>query len=100
MVESTLLVTKPGALTYSEAATVQIPTVLYSPIPGQEEANATYMQSKGCARWVKTSDAMVETVAELLDDPAELGKMSQACMMCHRDGARIVGQGSNGPAQP
>lgn len=46
MVRSSLLVTKPGALTCTEAATVQVPTVLYSPIPGQEEANASYMQQK------------------------------------------------------
>ena len=92
MVYSTLLVTKPGALTCSEAATIQVPTVLYSPIPGQEEANATYMQGKGCARWVKTHGDMMNTVSDLLDHPEELEQMSRACTMCHRDGARIVGQ--------
>ena len=91
MVRATLLVSKPGALTCSEAATVQIPTVLYSPIPGQEEANATYMQEKKCARWVKTSEDMVSTVSSLLDRPDELQQMSQACKTCHCNGAQIVG---------
>ena len=53
MARATLLVTKPGALTCTEATTVQVPTVLYSAIPGQEEANASYLQHKGCAYWVR-----------------------------------------------
>jgi processive 1,2-diacylglycerol beta-glucosyltransferase len=92
MVHATLLVTKPGALTCTEAATVRVPTVLYSPIPGQEEANATYMQKKGCARWVKHSEDLVSTVEELIDDAEELRQMSQASTACHRYGAQIVGK--------
>lgn len=92
MVHATLLVTKPGALTCTEAATVQVPMVLYSPIPGQEEANATYMQKKGCARWVKHSEELVSTVSELMTNPEELRHMSQASVACHRYGAQIVGK--------
>lgn len=90
MVAASLLVTKPGALTCTEAATVQVPMVLYSPIPGQEEANATYMQEKGCACWVKGQDNMTSCVADLLRHPEKLQAMSKASVSCHRDGAAII----------
>ena len=90
MVQSSLLVTKPGALTCTEAASLQVPMVLFSPIPGQEEENATYMQQKGCARWVKDQDDLVVAVAELMTHPDELCTMSRAGLACHRDGARII----------
>ena len=92
MVRSSLLVTKPGALTCTEAATVQVPTVLYSPIPGQEEANASYMQQKGCACWVKDRHDLSHVVDTLLVSPERLQAMSSASLACHRDGAEIIGR--------
>lgn len=92
MQRASLLLTKPGALTCTEAATVQVPIVLYSAIPGQEEANAIYMQQKGCARWVKDQERLAAVVEELLSQPEKLQAMSAASIDCHRDGARIVGR--------
>ena len=92
MVRASLLVTKPGALTCTEAATVQVPVILYSPIPGQEEANAQYMQKKGCARWVRSQEDRAAVVHELMDAPEELQQMAAASLACHRNGAQIVGQ--------
>nr|AIA93347.1 CAZy families GT28 protein [uncultured Megamonas sp.] len=40
MAVSTLLVSKPGALTISEALAMELPMVLNEPIPGQERENA------------------------------------------------------------
>ena len=93
MAQASLLVTKPGALTCTEAAAVGVPSVFYSPIPGQEEANASYMQEKGCARWVKSQSRLVEAVSELLQHTERLGHMSQACRFCRRDGAEVVSRG-------
>ncbi len=90
MAKAALLVTKPGALTCTEAATVQVPMVLYSPIPGQEEANAMYMQEKGCARWAKGQENLAVITADLLRHPEKLQAMSEASVSCHRDGARII----------
>lgn len=92
MAQSALLVTKPGALTCTEAVTVQIPLVLYSPIPGQEEANAAYMRDKGCARWVKTKEELSAVVAELLTHPDRLRAMSVASRKCHQHGAELIGE--------
>ncbi|MBB5172266.1 MGDG synthase family glycosyltransferase [Texcoconibacillus texcoconensis] len=38
------LITKPGGVTVSEALTYQIPTILTSPLPGQETRNAEVLQ--------------------------------------------------------
>ncbi len=91
MVRASVLVTKSGALTCTEAATVQVPMVLYSPIPGQEEANAAYMQEKGCARWVKSQEELTAVVDDLLRQPAVLQHMSEASLACHRDGTQRIG---------
>ena len=92
MAEASLLVTKPGALTCTEAAAVGVPSVFFSPIPGQEEANAAYMQEKGCARWVKTQARLITAVSDLLRHPERLGDMSRACRFCRSDGAQIIGR--------
>lgn len=52
MARASLLVTKPGALTCTEAMAMRLPLLLVDAIPGQEEANAAYLQSVGSAKWV------------------------------------------------
>jgi processive 1,2-diacylglycerol beta-glucosyltransferase len=42
-----VLISKPGGLTVSEALSFGLPQILFSPIPGQEEANADYVTQKG-----------------------------------------------------
>ena len=45
MAVATLLITKPGALTISEALAMELPMVLSEPIPGQEKENAEYIEA-------------------------------------------------------
>lgn len=52
---STLMVTKPGGLTISEALSKQLPIIILNPIPGQEAKNAEYLLSEGAA--VKADNA-------------------------------------------
>lgn len=82
MSQSDLLVTKPGALTCTEALTMNLPMVLVNALPGQEEANAMYLRDKGCAAWVNRSD-MTETVEEILGDKKRKRKMAEACGKKH-----------------
>lgn len=91
MEKASLLITKPGALTCTEAATVQVPILLYNAIPGQEEENAVYLQNKGCAVWVQEESKLSATVADVFAHPEKLEAMSQASLTCHRNGARIIG---------
>ena len=41
------MITKPGGITLSEAAALQVPVILYKPVPGQENENAMYFERKG-----------------------------------------------------
>lgn len=46
---SNCLITKPGGITLTEASAIQVPLVLYSPIPGQEAENAKHFEDNGAA---------------------------------------------------
>lgn len=71
MAIATLLVSKPGGLTTSEALAKHLPLVIVNPIPGQEAYNARYLLSQGAA--VQASPEMVrQTVRDLLDNPDRL----------------------------
>lgn len=52
---STLIVTKPGGLTISEALSKRLPIIILNPIPGQEAKNTEYLLSEGVA--VKADNA-------------------------------------------
>ncbi len=75
MAEAALLITKPGALTCSEALATGAPLILLNPLPGQEEENAAYLVSRGAA--VRAADAgdLGRVVARLLSRPDMLARM-------------------------
>ncbi|MCD9026570.1 MGDG synthase family glycosyltransferase [Cohnella silvisoli] len=49
MAISDLIVTKPGGITVSEALALELPMILYKPIPGQEQENSAYLVRVGAA---------------------------------------------------
>ena len=69
---STLLVSKPGGLTTSEALTKHLPLVIVNPIPGQEAYNARFLLSQGAAVQASSSATVRQTVRDLLDNPERL----------------------------
>lgn len=77
MQEAALLVTKPGALTCMEAITVGLPMVLFDAIPGQEEANAAFMEEAGYGRWARDIHNLEDVVTALLADEKKLIGMSR-----------------------
>jgi processive 1,2-diacylglycerol beta-glucosyltransferase len=70
-----LLITKPGALTISEALVSKLPMILFESIPGQEKDNAAYLAEKGAALWLKNSNELSVTVQRLLSSPLRLQAM-------------------------
>ena len=50
---STLVITKPGGLTSTEALTSNLPMLIINPIPGQEEENAEFLEENKVAIWLK-----------------------------------------------
>lgn len=89
MGRSELLVTKPGALTCTEAMTVNLPMVLVNTLPGQERANAAFLADMGCARWVKRGE-LASSVHMILTHPEIRENMARACGDHHPESAKKV----------
>jgi len=73
---SDLLLTKPGALTISEALVLGLPMLLHDPIPGPETENAIYATRRGAAVWLHPGEHIGRAVEELLS--GDLERMSGA----------------------
>lgn len=74
MAAADLLITKPGALTMTEAFAAGLPLILHAPIPGPEFKNATYAVAHGAA--ISVGDKKISAVVkELLSDPLRLAEM-------------------------
>ena len=86
---SDILVTKPGALTTSEAFILGLPTVLHDPIPGPEEENAVYATEHGAAVWVHPGESLAGAVKELLAAPAHLAALADGARACGRPDAAL-----------
>lgn len=62
---SDLVITKPGGLTTSESLASDLPIIVINPIPGQEEENAEFLESKGAGIWLR-SDANPDEIIDLV----------------------------------
>ena len=69
---ATLLISKPGGLTTSEALAKQLPMVMVNPIPGQEAYNARFLLSQGAALQAGSPETVRQTVRDLLENPDRL----------------------------
>ena len=67
-----LVVSKAGGLTCAEALVKHTPLVVYRPTPGQEEANARFLEAGGAAVHADSLDTVAATVARWLGDPKAL----------------------------
>ncbi len=74
---ATLLISKPGGLTTSEALAKQVPLVIVNPIPGQEAYNARYLLSQGAAVQAGAPETVRQTVRDLLENPDRLEALRQ-----------------------
>ena len=74
MAAADLLITKPGALTMTEAFAAGLPLILHAPIPGPEALNAAYATAHGAA--IEVGERKISAVVEeLLDNPSRLDEM-------------------------
>ncbi|MBR6012224.1 MAG: glycosyltransferase [Selenomonadaceae bacterium] len=74
MKKSDLLITKPGALTMTEAFAAGLPMILHAPIPGPETKNAEYAVKNGAA--ISADKKISEIVEKFLENPSRLSEMS------------------------
>lgn len=77
-----LLITKPGALTMSEAFTLGLPMLLHDPIPGPETDNAIYASHHGAAVWLHPGESIAQAVEAILSE--KLPSMQRAARSCAR----------------
>ncbi len=74
---SDLVVTKPGGLTTSESLASNLPMLIINPIPGQEEENAEFLESKGIGVWLRKNDDPIQIIDDLLNNSEKLKQMKQ-----------------------
>ncbi len=86
---ATLLVTKPGGLTTSEALAKQLPMIIVDPIPGQEAKNTQLLLQHQVAIRVQRWDEVPRVVSELLQAPARLTALRQAAAVMGRPRAAL-----------
>ena len=72
---ASFVVTKPGGLTSSESLASALPMIIINPLPGHEEANASYLESSGSAIWLKDSDDIEDIISNIMNSPNKLEEM-------------------------
>jgi processive 1,2-diacylglycerol beta-glucosyltransferase len=75
MAAADVAITKPGGLTSSECLAMNLPMIVVSPIPGQEERNADFLLESGAALKAVDVASLVYKVRRLLENPQELAAM-------------------------
>jgi len=98
MAVSDIAISKPGGLTTSECLATNLPMIIISPIPGQEERNANYLLENGAALKACDITGLEFRIKELLNNKTKLEKIRQNMSAIVRPNAakdvlRIVLQG-------
>jgi processive 1,2-diacylglycerol beta-glucosyltransferase len=76
---SSLLITKPGGLTVSEALACNIPLAVFDAIPGQEEDNADFLLTYNMAVKLEPDTDCGAVIRSLLEDSRRLEQMRSNC---------------------
>ena len=74
---SDLVISKPGGLTTSESLASNLPMIIINPIPGQEEENAEFLESKGTGIWLRKNDSSHEILKSVIGNPEKLNTMKK-----------------------
>ncbi|WML43469.1 glycosyltransferase [Neobacillus sp. PS3-40] len=77
MAVSEIIVTKPGGVTTSEALAMELPMLLYKPLPGQEQDNAQYLIDSGAAIQANSPSDLFDHLLNLLNKRSLLEKMKE-----------------------
>jgi len=77
MKSSSVLITKAGGVTISEALASNIPLILFNPVPGQEMENARYFKKHNMAKIAKSQEEVLKHIEQLLSkDDIEMMKIN------------------------
>lgn len=75
---ASLLISKSGGITVSEALAKELPVLIYKPLPGQEYHNAVFLSKTGAGIIIKNEDELRNILKHLLLDNACLKRMKEA----------------------
>ena len=78
MTVADVIFSKAGGLTVSECMAKGLPMIINKVIPGQEEDNVNYLNSKGAAIRVNNFSEVSKAINELVDNPEKVIKMRNA----------------------
>src|SRR5215213_1187189 len=84
MAAGSVLVTKPGGMSCTEALASRLPQVLYHPIPGQEEDNAAAIVRYGAGITVRETPQILGQTLKILTSENQRRKMVEAADAAHR----------------
>src|ERR687897_1037763 len=84
MAAGTVLITKPGGMSCTEALASRLPQVLYHPIPGQEEDNAAALVRYGAGVMVRETSQLLGQTLKILTSADHRHNMVQAAEAAHR----------------
>ncbi len=83
-----LIVTKPGGITLTESLAMELPILLFRPIPGQEEQNAAFALQAGVAQLAYDVKSAAKLLQSFVESPEILRTMRDATKhVLVRDGA-------------
>ncbi len=74
---SDFVISRAGGQTVTEALAANLPMIIFSPIPGQEEANTDFILESGVAVKAPSLDVLDYKIRTLLDHPERLKTMRQ-----------------------
>ncbi|WP_240501913.1 glycosyltransferase [Bacillus sp. MUM 13] len=83
MAISNLMITKPGGVTTFEAIAMELPMLLYKPIPGQEQDNVKFLVHSGVAIDAENYSDLTEGLSDLLNHPERLQEMRENSKKFH-----------------
>lgn len=85
------IVTKAGPGTIAEALTAELPIILYSKVPGQEDGNVTFVVDEGAGVWAPTPQLVVRALTRWISRPTEKEAVVETCRRIKRpDAAKSV----------
>jgi processive 1,2-diacylglycerol beta-glucosyltransferase len=77
MAISDLIISKPGGVTTSEALAMNLPLIIYKPLPGQEEDNKNYLLHAELAFFAQNQQDLLKQVLEISKNADVLLEMKQ-----------------------
>ncbi len=89
MAISDLLISKPGGVTITEAMAMELPLLIYKPLPGQEEENADYLMNLGLAMLCENENDVIKKVQQTMNNSFQLALIKHRTKMFYLKNSSI-----------